>query len=121
MKTDQHVFQELIARRMPSISAHLTALGVSVEVLTTQWFLCIFLNSLSMTSALRVWDSLFLDGSVVIFQVWASVREGCGLTFCSLGVACYSCNSVRRKWYPIQMPQIRQLNLPPVLRGLSID
>jgi len=63
------VFMELIRRRMPKLAAHLTELGVSVEVLTTQWFLCIFLNSLSIGAALRVWDCLMLHGGHVLFQV----------------------------------------------------
>jgi len=69
VNVDQRVFMDLIQQRLTNVGVHLTKLGVSVEVLTTQWFLCIFLNSLSMGSALRVWDTIMYHGGQVVFQV----------------------------------------------------
>jgi len=66
---DQRVFKELIWRRLPDVGKHLQTLGVSVEVLSTQWFMCIYLNSLPIVTALRIWDNVMLEGGHVIFQV----------------------------------------------------
>ena len=69
-KVDQLVFKELVDVRFPMLSAHLDGHGVNVSSVSTNWFLCIFVNSLPLESCLRVWDIFFLECcSSVLFRV----------------------------------------------------
>lgn len=67
---DQLVFKELVDVRFPTLSAHLEGHGVNVSSVSTNWFLCIFVNSLPLESCLRVWDIFFLECcSSVLFRI----------------------------------------------------
>lgn len=69
-QVDQLVFKELVDVRFPMLSAHLEGHGVNVSSVSTNWFLCIFVNSLPLESCLRVWDIFFLECcSSVLFRV----------------------------------------------------
>lgn len=69
-QVDQLVFKELVDVRFPMLSAHLEGHGVNVSSVSTNWFLCIFVNSLPLESCLRVWDIFFLERcSSVLFRV----------------------------------------------------
>ena len=64
------MFKELVDVRFPMLSAHLEGHGVNVSSVSTNWFLCIFVNSLPLESCLRVWDIFFLECcSSVLFRV----------------------------------------------------
>ena len=70
MQVDQLVFRHLVGASFPRLTAHLEALGVQVAGVSSQWFLCLFVNSLPLESALRVWDSfLFEHCASVLFRV----------------------------------------------------
>ena len=70
VQVDQLVFKELVDVRFPRLSAHLEGHGVNVSSVSTNWFLCIFVNSLPLESCLRVWDIFFLECcSSVLFRV----------------------------------------------------
>ncbi|XP_039049124.1 TBC1 domain family member 2A-like isoform X1 [Hibiscus syriacus] len=66
---EQRVFKDLLAKKCPSIAAHLEALGFDVSLVTTEWFLCLFSKSLPSETTLRVWDVLFYEGAKVLFHV----------------------------------------------------
>ncbi|DBA90624.1 hypothetical protein WJX77_007676 [Trebouxia sp. C0004] len=69
-QVDQLVFKELVDMRFPRLSGHLEGHGVNVSSVSTNWFLCIFVNSLPLESCLRVWDIFFLECcSSVLFRV----------------------------------------------------
>ncbi|KAL0049768.1 hypothetical protein WJX82_009626 [Trebouxia sp. C0006] len=69
-QVDQLVFKELVDVRFPRLSGHLEGHGVNVSSVSTNWFLCIFVNSLPLESCLRVWDIFFLECcSSVLFRV----------------------------------------------------
>jgi hypothetical protein len=70
VQVDQLVFKELVDVRFPRLSGHLEGHGVNVSSVSTNWFLCIFVNSLPLESCLRVWDIFFLECcSSVLFRV----------------------------------------------------
>lgn len=55
---------------LPTLDAHLQALGVELEALTFQWFLSIFTDCLAAEALFRVWDVvLCVSGSTFLFQV----------------------------------------------------
>ena len=101
---DQLVFKHMVDAQFPKLTAHLDSLGVNVASVSTQWFLCMFVNSLPLETCLRVWDIFFFDEcSSVLFRVALALvdiysqvmSQGCravvsclpayvsGLSFCS--------------------------------------
>ena len=70
LQVDQLVFKQLVDGQFPRLTSHLDSLGVNVASVSTQWFLCIFVNSLPLETCLRVWDIfLFEKSSSVLFRV----------------------------------------------------
>lgn len=64
------MFKQLVDKQFPRLTTHLDSLGVNVASVSTQWFLCIFVNSLPLETCLRVWDIfLFERSSSVLFRV----------------------------------------------------
>jgi hypothetical protein len=49
----------------PPPHRHLQQLGCEVTLLATDWFLCLFITTLPVEVALRVWDALFCEGGKV--------------------------------------------------------
>ena len=45
------------------------AMGVSVSLLSAQWFLTLFVDVVPVATSCRIWDNLFFDGPGVIFAV----------------------------------------------------
>ncbi|KAI8366106.1 rab-GTPase-TBC domain-containing protein [Radiomyces spectabilis] len=77
---DQTVLMMLLWERMPHIWNKLSdksfweseADGVSmptITLVTSHWFLTLFINILPTESVLRVWDCLFFEGANVLFRV----------------------------------------------------
>ena len=59
----------------PQLVQRCADMGVSVSLLSAQWFLCLYVDVLPTASTLRVWDLLFLDGAGVIFAVALSIFQ----------------------------------------------
>lgn len=70
-RADQHVLRQYVAELLPTLSAHLDALGIELEALTFQWFLSVFTDCLSAEALFRVWDVVLCtnDGATFLFQV----------------------------------------------------
>ena len=67
---DQLVFKHLVEVSFPRLSGHLDALGAHVAGVSTQWFLCLFVNSLPLETCLRVWDLFFFERCAsVLFRI----------------------------------------------------
>ena len=49
------------------------------NVFTMQWFLTLFGTSLPKATALRVWDSVFLEGSEILLRtalaIWTKIQQ----------------------------------------------
>ena len=70
MQVDQLVFRHLVDSGFPRLAGHLESLGAGVAGVSTQWFLCLFVNSLPLETCLRVWDIFFFERcSCVLFRV----------------------------------------------------
>jgi hypothetical protein len=70
LQVDQLVFRHLVDVGFPRLSAHLESLGAHVAGVSTQWFLCLFVNSLPLETCLRVWDIFFFERcSSVLFRM----------------------------------------------------
>ncbi len=93
---DQLVLRHLVSEHLPSIADTLQRHALDVIGVSMQWFLCVYINSLPLETALRVWDILFFDASpVILFRValglldiYAKVCGVCGVVcdvVCNVG------------------------------------
>lgn len=53
---------------IPKVSKHMKELGISPEVYIIDWVLTIFAKALPLDLSARVWDMVFLDGEIFVFQ-----------------------------------------------------
>ncbi|XP_051546628.1 TBC1 domain family member 30-like isoform X2 [Myxocyprinus asiaticus] len=92
LSVDMAVFRDLLRLKLPELSQHLHHLqkianregGGSYEppltnVFTMQWFLTIFATCLPHRTVLKIWDSVFFEGSEMLLRValaiWAKLGE----------------------------------------------
>ncbi|XP_066525785.1 TBC1 domain family member 30 [Hoplias malabaricus] len=92
LSVDMAVFRDLLRLKLPELSQHLHHLqkvanrtgGGSYEppltnVFTMQWFLTMFATCLPHHTVLKIWDSVFFEGSEVLLRValaiWARLGE----------------------------------------------
>ena len=70
---DQSVLTELIKTYLPNLSSHMESLHLEVSTFTVPWFLCIYLNTLSLPIATKILDCFFLEGPKILFWVAMAV------------------------------------------------
>ncbi|XP_071980237.1 TBC1 domain family member 30-like isoform X2 [Engystomops pustulosus] len=92
LSVDMAVFRDLLRLKLPDLSRHLDVLqrtanresGGGYEppltnVFTMQWFLTLFATCLPNHTVLKIWDSVFFEGSEIILRValaiWAKLGE----------------------------------------------
>ncbi|KAM7056203.1 TBC1 domain family member 30 isoform 3-T3 [Acridotheres tristis] len=92
LSVDMAVFRELLRMKLPELSQHLDTLqraanresGGGYEppltnVFTMQWFLTLFATCLPNHTVLKIWDSVFFEGSEIILRaalaIWAKLGE----------------------------------------------
>ncbi|XP_051975086.1 TBC1 domain family member 30 isoform X4 [Xyrauchen texanus] len=92
LSVDMAVFRDLLRLKLPELSQHLHHLqkvanrkgGGSYEppltnVFTMQWFLTMFATCLPHYTVLKIWDSVFFEGSEMLLRValaiWAKLGE----------------------------------------------
>ncbi|KAG8514126.1 TBC1 domain family member 30, partial [Galemys pyrenaicus] len=92
LSVDMAVFRDLLRLKLPELSQHLDILqrtankesGGGYEppltnVFTMQWFLTLFATCLPNHTVLKIWDSVFFEGSEIILRVslaiWAKLGE----------------------------------------------
>lgn len=63
------VFQKVVERKLPKVAEHLDSLSVDPLLFLPKWILCVYTLLPCWDSVLTIWDLLFLEGSVVLFQV----------------------------------------------------
>ncbi|XP_057710627.1 TBC1 domain family member 30 isoform X6 [Corythoichthys intestinalis] len=102
---DMAVFRDLLRVKLPGLSQHLHRLqkaankeaGGSYEppltnVFTMQWFLTMFATCLPAPAVLKIWDSVFFEGSEVLFRVALAIWERLGerILYCQTADEFYS-------------------------------
>ena len=63
------VLRLLVMNYLPEIDIHLKEYDIELSLITLHWFLTLFSGVFHTKVLLRVWDQLFYDGSVVLFQI----------------------------------------------------
>ncbi|XP_006863253.1 PREDICTED: TBC1 domain family member 2A [Chrysochloris asiatica] len=67
-QVDQRVLQDLLSEKMPKLMAHLGQHHVDLSLITFNWFLVVFVDSLISDIFLRVWDAFLYEGTKVVFR-----------------------------------------------------
>ncbi|KAK4050235.1 hypothetical protein OIV83_003556 [Microbotryomycetes sp. JL201] len=74
-QADQRVLQDFVRRLLPDVAEHLEELGVELPAITFGWFLSLFTDALPIQTLLRVWDLIFVMGTVVLFRVTVAIFQ----------------------------------------------
>lgn len=64
-QVDQRVLQDLLSEKLPRLTAHLGQHRVDLSLITFNWFLVVFADSLISDILLRVWDAFLYEGTKV--------------------------------------------------------
>ncbi|XP_005382884.1 PREDICTED: TBC1 domain family member 2A [Chinchilla lanigera] len=67
-QVDQRVLQDLLSEKLPRLMAHLGQHQVNLSLITFNWFLVVFADSLISDILLRVWDAFLYEGTKVVFR-----------------------------------------------------
>lgn len=67
-QVDQRVFKDFLAEKLPRLMAHFEHYQIDVSLITFNWFLVAFVDSLVSDILLRVWDAFLYEGTKVIFR-----------------------------------------------------
>ncbi|KAL0219212.1 hypothetical protein P9112_004865 [Eukaryota sp. TZLM1-RC] len=67
--TDQRVLSSLCQSKLGSeFMDHLANCGCPLDLITTDWFMCLFTKTLTSHCVFRIWDAFFYEGSKIIFR-----------------------------------------------------
>ncbi|KAI9197168.1 rab-GTPase-TBC domain-containing protein [Polychytrium aggregatum] len=64
---DQEVFTWLVEQHLPAVSAQIGQLYMDLSTISVPWFVCLFLNSVSLRMAPTFLDAFFVDGPKFLF------------------------------------------------------
>lgn len=62
LQADQRVLKDLMWEKLPRLMAHLKAQKVDVSLVTVEWFLVLFVDSLPSRILFKVWDAFLYEG-----------------------------------------------------------
>ncbi|XP_062336454.1 small G protein signaling modulator 3 isoform X1 [Osmerus eperlanus] len=69
VQTDQRVLRQLLVQYLPRLDRLLQEHDIELSLITLHWFLTSFASVVDIRVLLRIWDLLFYQGSLVLFQV----------------------------------------------------
>lgn len=69
VKADQQVLQTVLGNCLPGICQLLRLHDIELSLITVNWFLTLFSNVVNFKVLLRIWDLLFFEGSIILFQI----------------------------------------------------
>uniref|UniRef100_A0A8K9XFC3 TBC1 domain family member 30 n=1 Tax=Oncorhynchus mykiss TaxID=8022 RepID=A0A8K9XFC3_ONCMY len=105
LSVDMAVFRDLLRMKLPHLSQHLHLLQKTADreagggyeppltnVFTMQWFLTMFATCLPPNTVLKIWDSVFFEGSEVLLRVALAIWSHLGehIEYCQTADEFYS-------------------------------
>ncbi|XP_041467482.1 TBC1 domain family member 2B-like [Lytechinus variegatus] len=67
-QTDQRVFRELLAEKIPRLHAHFEEYSIDLSLVTFNWFVTCFCDNIPAETMLRIWDTFLSEGNKVLFR-----------------------------------------------------
>jgi len=67
--TDIKVLSELAKQEVPAVASHVDSLQMPWMLICSKWFICIYCEVLPVETVLRIWDTVFFEGSKILFRV----------------------------------------------------
>uniref|UniRef100_A0A8C2X477 TBC1 domain family member 2 n=1 Tax=Cyclopterus lumpus TaxID=8103 RepID=A0A8C2X477_CYCLU len=67
-QADQQVLKDFLVEKLPRLAAHFEDHSVDVSLITFNWFLVVFVESLPSDILLPLWDAFLYEGTKVIFR-----------------------------------------------------
>uniref|UniRef100_H9GM74 Rab-GAP TBC domain-containing protein n=2 Tax=Anolis carolinensis TaxID=28377 RepID=H9GM74_ANOCA len=67
-QVDQRVFKDLMGEKLPRLAAHFELHRVDYTLITFNWFLVVFVDSVVSDILFRIWDAFLYEGPKVIFR-----------------------------------------------------
>ncbi|KAM4708180.1 TBC1 domain family member 2A isoform 2-T2 [Discoglossus pictus] len=67
-QVDQRVFKDFLSEKLPRLMSHFLQHKIDLSMITFNWFLVVFIDSLVSDILLRVWDAFLYEGTKVIFR-----------------------------------------------------
>lgn len=64
-----YVLEQLLRERNKTLFRHLQHLKTNSVIFATQWFMCLFLNSVPIETSLRIWDALLLENYKILYRI----------------------------------------------------
>lgn len=64
-QADQRVLKDFLAEKLPRLAAHFEDHGIDVSLVTFNWFLVVFVESLPSDILLPLWDAFLYEGTKV--------------------------------------------------------
>ncbi|XP_040024719.1 TBC1 domain family member 2B-like [Gasterosteus aculeatus] len=67
-QVDQRVFKDLMCEKLPRLHAHFEQYKVDFSLITFNWFLVVFVDSVVSDILFKIWDSFLYEGPKIIFR-----------------------------------------------------
>ncbi|KAM3612429.1 uncharacterized protein V6R79_008170 [Siganus canaliculatus] len=67
-QADQRVLKDFLLEKLPRLAAHFEDHSIDVSLITFNWFLVVFVESLPSDILLPLWDAFLYEGTKVIFR-----------------------------------------------------
>ncbi|XP_033761397.1 uncharacterized protein LOC117343169 [Pecten maximus] len=74
-QSDQHVFKDILAEKLPHLNRHLDSIDIEISTVTLNWFLAIFFDAVPFQTLLRIWDCFLLEGPKVLFRFTLAILK----------------------------------------------
>ncbi|KAK7484864.1 hypothetical protein BaRGS_00023907 [Batillaria attramentaria] len=69
VKAEQELLGDVVRWKLPDLYAHLDQVGLHWSLVGMKWFICLYADVLPVETVLRIWDSLFFEGSKIVMRV----------------------------------------------------
>eukprot|EP01027_Heterolobosea_sp_BB2_P010198 GEZU01014986.1.p1 GENE.GEZU01014986.1~~GEZU01014986.1.p1 ORF type:complete len:184 (-),score=23.46 GEZU01014986.1:21-572(-) len=67
-QVDQRVFQYIFEKSLPDVDQHIKSIDPTIlSMVTTKWFISLYLDVIPAQTVVRIWDVFFLERSFTIF------------------------------------------------------